>query len=608
MIPYLCVSRCWCLHLSPCLVPSVPYCPMMRLLAPLLWLVTSVACEPGLWSPVCDDDSTEGDIQIQAEVVTIFRDQEGLSVVVENAGSDVRVRCHNPAPGDNQLYDEEDRAQGSNMTIWRRNVWTFWKSTKRLRCGGCKANFIKIKDERNCSRESGSLTCNIRDWIDTAFTFQKKHAQCNGAKHDAVYEIQFFNPESKLWEASQELDEGKAPVSRYEDVSFLKCNLTGVSVNGSLMVRMVKTHKSQAQIGLSFLKKKPECQESSYFVVQPPQEVSEDSVGINKATIAAISVVLVTIILLAVGCYCKSKLGKRNRQRCDEEKNITHFIDTDDKKDQTLLSSDQQDKEDQNKLSVQDSATFERQCSVKVEANKRALDNNVTEELKQKMIADSMFQGDNSQLNPALPMSQQLGRLHYDRKYERAKESFSVSYILGEGMFGTVYKGEADNIYGPQQTKVAVKQVKDLMRSDEDQINSIILELKIMSNLKMHPNLVNLLGACTSRLEYNEIYLLLEFCPYGDLKHFLVENRSKFESCLRNVPGHLESEFSAQLLLTWSYSIARGLEYLVSASIMHGDLAARNILVGENYVAKISDFGLSKMMYYNEGNNITRAL
>ena len=55
------------------------------------------------------------------------------------------------------------------------------------------------------------------------------------------------------------------------------------------------------------------------------------------------------------------------------------------------------------------------------------------------------------------------------------------------------------------------------------------------------------------------------------------------------------------LLLEWSHGIARGLDYLTSASLMHGDLAARNVLIGENYVAKISDFGLSKMMYYNTG-------
>ena len=72
------------------------------------------------------------------------------------------------------------------------------------------------------------------------------------------------------------------------------------------------------------------------------------------------------------------------------------------------------------------------------------------------------------------------------------------------------------NIYGPQTTKVAVKQVKDVLRADDSQMDAVIMEMKIMSNLKMHPNLVNLLGACTSELCYNKISLLLEFCPYGD--------------------------------------------------------------------------------------------
>ena len=148
---------------------------------------------------------------------------------------------------------------------------------------------------------------------------------------------------------------------------------------------------------------------------------------------------------------------------------------------------------------------------------------------------------------------------------------------------------------------MAVKQAKQL--SDRNQFYAIIDELKILSNLRMHPNLVNLLGACTSNSHLNEVYLLLEYCPFGDLKRFLLDHRERFEASLQNQPGHLESPFNSCLLLTWSYSIARGLEYLSSKQIMHGDLAARNILVAENYVAKISDFGLSKMMYYNQGKN-----
>ena len=200
-----------------------------------------------------------------------------------------------------------------------------------------------------------------------------------------------------------------------------------------------------------------------------------------------------------------------------------------------------------------------RQCSVKDDANKKAFEKNITKETKMEMIKNSLISGDSSKANSSLPKVKQLSALHYDRRYdndneddedndndddnvfryERGLDSFSVGHILGEGMFGTVFLGSASNIYGPQTTKVVVKQVKDVLKADDSQMDAVIAEMKIMSNLNMHPNLVNLLGACTSELCYNKISLLLEFCPYGDLKQFLVEHRGQFESCLRSEPGKL---------------------------------------------------------------------
>ncbi len=58
----------------------------------------------------------------------------------------------------------------------------------------------------------------------------------------------------------------------------------------------------------------------------------------------------------------------------------------------------------------------------------------------------------------------------------------------------------------------------------------------------------------------------------------------------------LES-FSTRDLICWSFQIARGMDYLSGRKVIHGDLAARNILLADNGVAKIADFGLSRKVY-----------
>ena len=199
------------------------------------------------------------------------------------------------------------------------------------------------------------------------------------------------------------------------------------------MVRMIKTHKSSSSIGLAFLKSKPDCQESSYIMIDNDEGHGEDLTNIIVG-LSVGCVVLIIIIATTTLCFY---LRKRKSRKADGDA-IRNFRDSENT-DHMLLST-----LERNKFYVSaDDGSFQRQCSVKDDANKKASEKHVTQAVKMEMIKESLISGDDTKTNTSLPKEKQISALHYDRRYERDVDSFTVGYILGEGMFGTVYLGEA---------------------------------------------------------------------------------------------------------------------------------------------------------------------
>lgn len=135
---------------------------------------------------------------------------------------------------------------------------------------------------------------------------------------------------------------------------------------------------------------------------------------------------------------------------------------------------------------------------------------------------------------------------------------------IGEGEFGAVLQGE----YLGQ--KVAVKNIKCDVTAQ-----AFLDETAVMTKVQ-HKNLVRLLGV----ILHQGLYIVMEHVSKGNLVNFL-RTRGR---ALVNTPQ----------LLQFSLHVAEGMEYLESKKLVHRDLAARNILVSEDLVAKVSDFGLAK--------------
>ena len=179
------------------------------------------------------------------------------------------------------------------------------------------------------------------------------------------------------------------------------------------------------------------------------------------------------------------------------------------------------------------------------------------------------------------------------------RHDFTLLEQIGSGNFGTVHtgklNGEFENILASQ---IAVKTVSGF--ATEKEISDFLNEIKIMGQLKPNLNTVNMIASCTSELEkQNKLWLLIEYCAHGDLKAYLSKHRESLSTDDSN------STINNRLLVLWPYDIAKGMQFLAKNQIMHGDLAARNILICDDPLAcnhplaKVSDFGLSKKFYDN---------
>uniref|UniRef100_A0A8C5PSE2 receptor protein-tyrosine kinase n=1 Tax=Leptobrachium leishanense TaxID=445787 RepID=A0A8C5PSE2_9ANUR len=124
-----------------------------------------------------------------------------------------------------------------------------------------------------------------------------------------------------------------------------------------------------------------------------------------------------------------------------------------------------------------------------------------------------------------------LRELKYDLKWEFPRENLQLGDVLGSGAFGKVVTAAAYGITKPGVSlQVAVKMLKE--NPDFSEKEALMSELKMMTQIGHHKNIVNLLGACTNS---GPVYLIFEYCCHGDLLNFLKTNRENFHQTWSDV-------------------------------------------------------------------------
>uniref|UniRef100_A0A8C8IF34 Fibroblast growth factor receptor n=1 Tax=Oncorhynchus tshawytscha TaxID=74940 RepID=A0A8C8IF34_ONCTS len=192
-----------------------------------------------------------------------------------------------------------------------------------------------------------------------------------------------------------------------------------------------------------------------------------------------------------------------------------------------------------------------------------------------------------------------------DPRWEFSRDRLTLGKPLGEGCFGQVVMAEAlgiDKDKPKEAVTVAVKMLKD--DATEKDLSDLVSEMEMMKMIGKHKNIINLLGACT---QDGPLYVIVEYASKGNLREYLRARRPPGMEYSYDITRCSDEQLTFKDLVSCTYQVARGMEYLASQKCIHRDLAARNVLVTESNFMKIADFGLARDVhnidYYKKTTN-----
>ncbi|CAI0393321.1 unnamed protein product [Linum tenue] len=170
-------------------------------------------------------------------------------------------------------------------------------------------------------------------------------------------------------------------------------------------------------------------------------------------------------------------------------------------------------------------------------------------------------------------------RIFTEHELNLATKNFNKSMVVGRGGFGVVYKGT----FSSSSAAATTVAIKKSMAIDRSQIEQFVNEVIVLSQIH-HPNAVKLLGCC---LETQVPLLVYEFITNGTLFEHVHEEGFK---------GSLPWETRLRIAV----ETAAALAYMHSMQIIHRDVKSANILLDDGFTAKVADFGVSRLVPFDE--------